>query len=162
MYWFYLIPDSIILLTAQTFPSTDWKDQDSLFAYLRNPISSCSAIVKMGLGWLSFKHSTRRSVQPHTSPLGYCHPIQPTMLHRTYTKFTTTHQEGTALLVHFDLILIRPSDMRYQEMKLWDRLEFLVAHSEVSVHQHLVHWASAGRLSPACSSSHSSYIPDLE
>lgn len=104
-----------------------------------------------------FPTQHRRSVQPHTSPLGYCHPIQPTVLRGMHTKLTAMHQESSALLLHFDLILIRPSDTWCQEMKLWncDFSSQLQALRSVFISTRLTEYPEVSS-SPSCSSLHSS------
>lgn len=113
MYWFYLIPDSIILLTVLRFSSADQRDQEGLFAsYLRNPVSSCSTTVRWGGGGGSFKHSTAGLSGPTCNHWACGCPTQCAILN--YTKFTAKRLEGFGLLVTF---FIRTSDVQCQHVK---------------------------------------------
>lgn len=112
LYWFYLIPDSIILLTALRFSSADWKGQESLCAYFRNPVCSCCTAVRWGGGGGSFKHSTA-GLWPHTT----LWPSHNALYWMNYMKFTAKHLEGIGLLAVFLLDFIRTFDVKWQHMK---------------------------------------------
>lgn len=121
LYWFYLMPDSIILLR---FSSADWKGQQSLFAsHFRNPVCFCCTAVD-GVWVVGLKHSTA----------ALSGPTQPCAL-LNYMKFTANTCRVLGSWQYLHLIL---SEVLMWNGSTWSRalalgLELQCSNSRASV-----------------------------